>query len=185
MPRLRDRYANEVVPELKKTLGVANALRVPKVEKIVVNMGIGLADRDVFKAHNEELARITGQKPVVTRARKSISNFKIREGLELGAKVTLRGDRMFEFLDRLISAALPRIRDFRGVSAGAFDGAGNYTLGVREQTIFPEIDPDSTNESQGLDVTIVTSTDSDDEAFELLKLLGMPFAEKKAAGEES
>jgi len=184
MPILRDRYVDEVVPQLKEEFGVTNTMRLPKVVKVVVNMGIGICDRDVFKAHTEALAAITGQKPLLTKARKSISNFKLREGMEVGAKVTLRADRMYEFLDRLISAALPRIRDFRGVSPGAFDGCGNYTLGIREQAIFPEIDPNEAGAIQGMDVTIVTSTDSDDEARTLLKLLGMPFAEHAAEGRE-
>jgi large subunit ribosomal protein L5 len=178
MPRLKDKYANEVVPKLQEQLGVTNRLQVPRLVKVVVNMGIGVVDKDAFKTHVEELARISGQKPIITRARQSISNFKLREGMTIGAKVTLRADRMYEFLDRLISAALPRIRDFRGLRRDAFDGRGNYTLGVREQTIFPEIDPNHAGAIQGMDITIVTTGRSDDDARALLSLLGMPFATK-------
>jgi large subunit ribosomal protein L5 len=178
MPRLKDKYVNEVVPKLQQQLGVSNRLQVPRLAKVVVNMGIGVVDKDVFKTHVEELTRITGQKPIITRARKSISNFKLREGMTIGAKVTLRADRMYEFLDRLIGAALPRIRDFRGLRRDAFDGRGNYTLGIREQTIFPEIDPNHAGAIQGMDITIATSARSDDDARALLTLLGMPFASK-------
>ena len=178
MPRLKDKYIKDVVPKLKQDLGATNVLRVPRLVKVVVNMGIGVADKDAFKAHVEELGRITGQKPIVTRAKKSISNFKLREGMTIGAKVTLRGNRMYEFLDRLISAALPRIRDFRGLRRDAFDGRGNYTLGVLEQTIFPEIDPNHAGAIQGMDITIVTTGRNDDEARALLSALGMPFASK-------
>lgn len=176
MATLKEKYVKEVVPGLKEKLGMKNAMRVPRLSKVVVNMGMGIKDDGAMKTHVEELAQITGQKPQVTRSRKSISNFKLREGMPIGAKVTLRGVRMYEFLDRLINAALPRIRDFRGVSARAFDGRGNYTLGLKEQTIFPEIDPNHAGAPQGMDITIVTSTNSDDEARELLRLLGMPFA---------
>jgi len=178
MPKLKDKYVSEVIPKLREQLGLTNRLRLPRLVKVVVNMGIGVADKDAFKAHVGELALITGQKPIVTQARVSISNFKLREGMAIGAKVTLRGNRMYEFLDRLISGGLPRIRDFRGLRRDAFDGRGNYTLGVREQTIFPEIDPNHAGAVQGMDITIVTTGKSDDEARTLLSLLGMPFASK-------
>jgi large subunit ribosomal protein L5 len=152
-------------------------MRAPRLLKIVVNMGFDAeTDRDAVKAVVEDLAKIAGQRPVVTKARKSISNFKLREGMSIGAKVTLRGDRMYEFLDRLITAALPRIRDFRGVSVRSFDGRGNYTLGLAEQSIFPEIHPDQIKKTQGMDITFVTNAPTNDEARELLRLLGMPFA---------
>ncbi len=178
MSVLREKYEKEVVPAMMSKLGIKNKMRVPHLIKVVVNMGVGIAEKDAFKLHTEELAKITGQKPQVTRSRKSISNFKLREGMDIGAKVTLRGARMFEFLHRLIHAALPRIRDFRGVSSTAFDGRGSYTMGIKEQTIFPEIDPNNVTAVQGMDITIVTSATSDKEALELLKLLGMPFAGK-------
>lgn len=177
-PRLKAKYNDEVVGKLGELLGIANRLRVPRLTKIVVNMGIGIADKDVFKGHVDELATITGQKPIITKARTSISNFKLREGMNIGAKVTLRGTRMYEFLDRFISGALPRIRDFRGLSLHAFDGRGNYTIGIKEQTIFPEIDPNHAGAIQGMDITIVTTGRTDQESRELLKLLGMPFAAK-------
>jgi large subunit ribosomal protein L5 len=178
MATMKERYETEVVPRLQEELGVKGRLRVPRVVKIVVNMGMGVVDKDTLKTHIEEMMQITGQRPVVTRARKSISNFKLREGMSIGAKVTLRGRRMYEFLDRLISAALPRIRDFRGVPVTAFDGHGNFTLGVREQTIFPEIDPNHAGDTQGMDITIVTSGRKDEEGLLLLKMLGMPFGGK-------
>jgi large subunit ribosomal protein L5 len=177
-PNLKTKYVNEVVPKLAEKLGVQNRLRLPRLVKVVVNMGIGIADKDAFKVHVAELTAITGQKPIITKARKSISNFKLRQGMNIGAKVTLRGNRMYEFLERFISAALPRIRDFRGLSPHAFDGRGNYTIGIREQTIFPEIDPNHAGALQGMDLTIVTTARNDREAHELLKLLGMPFAGK-------
>jgi len=176
MANLKDRYIKEGIPNLMTALGIRNMMRVPRITKVVVNMGMGVKDKDVLKAHVDALMRITGQRPVVTRSRKSISNFKLREGMDLGAKVTLRGDRMYEFLERLIQAALPRIRDFRGVSPAAFDGRGNYTMGIKEQTIFPEIDPNTVSDVQGMDITIVTSAPNDKEALELLKQFGMPFA---------
>ncbi len=178
MPTLKDKYRNEVVVRLAKELGFSNKMRVPRLEKVVINMGFGVVDKDQLKACTDDLSRIAGQKPIVRKARKSISNFKIREGMNVGAKVTLRGERMYEFLDRLISAALPRIRDFRGVSPRAFDGRGNYTLGIKEQTIFPEVDPNNVTVPQGMDVTIVTTAGNDDEARKLLTYLGMPFAGK-------
>ena len=176
MTTLAKKYANEIRPELAKTLGMQNMLGVPRLEKVVVNMGIGTTRRESANALAEELGKITGQKAVLTKARMSISNFKLREGMIIGAKVTLRGRRMYEFLDRLLNAALPRIRDFRGVPTTAFDGRGNYTMGLREQTIFPEIDPDAVSVSQGMDITIVTSAATDDAARELLKLVGVPFS---------
>ncbi len=182
MSTLKEQYRTEALPALKEKLGVTNTMQLPRLSKVVVNMGLGIVDKDALKARTGELAMITGQRPVMTRARLSISNFKLREGMTIGAKVTLRGTRMFEFLDRLINAALPRIRDFRGVSEDAFDGKGNYTLGLKDQMIFPEVDPDKVSASQGMNVTIVTTARSNEDAYELLKLLGMPFAKKKDEG---
>ncbi len=174
---LKELYRTRIVPEIQKERGIANPLRVPRLVKIVVNMGFDAdTDRDTMKALAEDLARITGQRPMVTHARKSISNFRLRAGMPIGAKVTLRGDRMYEFLHRLIFAGLPRIRDFRGVSPRSFDGRGNFSLGLREQTIFPEINPDHVKKVQGMDVTVVTNAGRDDEARDLLTRLGMPFA---------
>jgi len=178
MATLQDKYLNEVVPALTKELEYTNPMKVPKVTKVVVNMSTNVnVDKDTFKAMTEDLALITGQRPLVTKARKSISNFKLREGVPVGAKVTLRGKRMFEFLDRLIGVALPRIRDFRGVSPKGFDGRGNYNLGLNEQSYFPEVDPDKIKKSQGMDICVVTTAETDNEGRELLKRLGMPFAE--------
>lgn len=175
--RLKERYRTEVVEALRKERGYANAMQVPRLDKIVVNVGVGTdVDRDALKAVTEDMSRITGQRPVVTKARKSISNFKLREGMSIGAKVTLRGDRMYEFLDRLLNVALPRIRDFRGVPNKSFDGSGNYSLGLKEQSIFPEINPDQVKRVQGMDITMVTTAATDEEARDLLRLLGMPFA---------
>lgn len=179
MSNLKEKYTKEILPVLMKEMGVGNKLMVPRLSKIVVNMGMGIKDKDVLKKHVEALAAITGQKPAVTRSRKSISNFKLREGMQIGAKVTLRGQMMFDFLERLINAALPRIRDFRGISTKGFDGMGNFTLGIKEQTIFPEIDPNNVSDTQGMDITMVTTAKSDADALLLLKSLGMPFAEKK------
>lgn len=178
MARLKDSYNNEVRTKLAEKLGLKNRMQIPRVVKVVVNMGLGIADKDAIKRHTDELAAITGQRPVVIKARKSISNFKLREGMVIGTKVTLRGTLMYEFLDRLINAALPRIRDFRGVSGRGFDGRGNYTLGLKDQSIFPEIDPNTVVGTQGMDITIVTSTEDDRAARELLTMLGMPFAAK-------
>jgi len=178
MATLKDKYDKEVMPQLCEKLGGRQRLSVPRVKKVVVNMGTGVMDKDEYQAHVDELAKITGQRPQIRKARKSISNFKLREGMTIGARVTLRGRRMYEFLDRLINAALPRIRDFRGISGAAFDGRGNYTLGIKDQTIFPEIDPDAVKGTQGMDITFVTSAADDRAAKELLKLLGMPFADK-------
>ena len=178
VPRLRQRYVDEIRPNLAKALGRKNVLALPKLQKIVVNMGVGEATAE--KKHLDEavdaLSQITGQKPLIAKARKSVAGFKLREGMPIGAKVTLRGARMYEFLDRLISLALPRVRDFRGLNPNGFDGRGNYSLGLQEQLVFPELNPDKFHRVQGMNVTIVTSTDSNDEARELLKSFGMPFA---------
>lgn len=177
MSALRTKYLKEIVPQLRDGGQYANVHLIPRITKVVINICVGTKhDRDALTEAAEELATITGQKPALTKARTSVSNFKLREGMLLGAKVTLRGQRMYEFLDRLMNNALPRIRDFRGVSARSFDGRGNYTLGIQEQTIFPEIDPNKVKRSQGMDVTIVTTARTDDEARELLRALGMPFA---------
>jgi large subunit ribosomal protein L5 len=177
MARLKERYHEEVVSDLEERFGIENPMRVPGLEKIVVNMGVGEAvvNSRALDGAMEDLAKITGQKAQLRRARKSIAGFKIREGMPVGARVTLRGERMWEFLDRFISIALPRVRDFRGVSPASFDGHGNYAVGLREQVIFPEISYDSIDATRGLDVAIVTTTESDEEARELLRLLGMPF----------
>ena len=177
MARLKDRYVEEIAPSLRERFGIDNPMRVPRLEKIVVNMGVGEAAQNsrTLDGAMEDLARITGQKAQLRRARKSIAGFKIREGMPVGARVTLRGERMWEFLDRLISVALPRVRDFRGVSPNSFDGHGNYALGLREQLIFPEISYDAIDATRGLDVAVVTTTESDEEAREFLRLLGMPF----------
>jgi large subunit ribosomal protein L5 len=179
MARLLDRYQKEILPALSKKLGRKNVLSLPKLQKIVVNMGVGkaLQDKNRMEQAAEQLAQITGQKGQITKAKLAVSGFRLREGNEIGCRVTLRGRRMYEFLDRLISIALPRIRDFRGVNPKSFDGNGNYSLGLAEQSVFPEIDPDKVNFVQGMDVTFVTSTRSDDEARELLKGFGMPFRE--------
>jgi large subunit ribosomal protein L5 len=177
-PRLKTRFREELAPRLVRELGYRNVMQVPRLDKIVVNMGIGDAVKDgrMLDAALADLEVITGQKPVVTKARKSIAGFKLREGMSIGAKVTLRGDRMWEFLDRIISLALPRIRDFRGLSPSAFDGHGNYTLGVTEQLIFPEIDYDKVAKVRGMDITIVTTASSDEEGRALFTALGFPFA---------
>jgi large subunit ribosomal protein L5 len=175
--RLQDKYKKEVVPVLTKDFGLKNIMEVPKVEKVVINVGMGGASQNikVLDAAVAELVKITGQKPLVTRSKKAISNFKIRENMPIGAKVTLRGTRMYEFLDRLINIAIPRIRDFRGVSNRSFDGRGNYTLGVKEQIIFPEIEYDKVEKIHGMDVCIVTTAPNNDQAKRLLQLMGMPF----------
>jgi large subunit ribosomal protein L5 len=177
MARLKDRYNEEIAPALKERFGIENPMRIPRLEKIVVNMGVGEASQNsrALDGAMEDLAKITGQKAQMRRARKSIAGFKIREGMPVGARVTLRGERMWEFLDRLVSVALPRVRDFRGISPSSFDGHGNYALGLREQLIFPEISYDAIDTTRGLDVAVVTTTESDEEARELLRLLGMPF----------
>ncbi len=176
-PRMRERYNKTVVPALMKRFGYKNPMEVPRVQKIVVNMGLGdaVANPKIIDAAVEELTAITGQKPVITRARKSIAGFKLREGMPIGVKVTLRRERMWEFFDRLVSLSLPRVRDFRGISPRAFDGAGNYTLGLKEQIVFPEINFDKVDKVKGMNITVVTSAESNEEAKELLGQLGMPF----------
>jgi large subunit ribosomal protein L5 len=180
MSRLRELYLKEAVPALLKQFGYKNVMAVPRMSKININMGVGeaIANAKVLDTAAEELASITGQRPVVTKARKSIAAFKLRQGMPIGVTVTLRGSRMYEFLDRLVSVALPRVRDFRGVSLRSFDGRGNYTLGLKDQLIFSEIDYGKVDKARGMNVTIVTTAKSDEEAFELLKLMGMPFAKK-------
>ena len=179
VPRLKTRYREEIVPALRDEFGFANVMQVPGLTKIVVNMGVGEAARDskLIEGAIKDLASITGQKPQVTKARKSIAQFKLREGMPIGAHVTLRGDRMWEFLDRLLSVALPRIRDFRGLSAKQFDGRGNYTFGLNEQSMFHEIDQDAIDRVRGMDITVVTTASTDDEGRALLKHLGFPFKE--------
>ena len=177
MARLKEMYKSDVVPALKERFNYANVMQVPKIDKVVINVGVGEATQDpkVLDACVSDIMTITGQKPVITKAKKSIAAFKVREGMPVGVKVTLRGERMYEFLDRLISVALPRIRDFQGVSSKSFDGRGNYSLGLREQLIFPEISYDKIDKIRGLEVVMATTADTDEEAFELLKLMGMPF----------
>jgi large subunit ribosomal protein L5 len=177
MSRLKDRYLNEVVPGLKKEFGYKNVMAIPKLEKVVVNMGLGEATQNVklIDAGADELGRVTGQRPVTTRAKKSIAAFKVRAGMPVGTMVTLRGDRMYEFLDRLLNIALPRVRDFKGVSPKGFDGRGNYTLGLRDQLLFPEIDYMKVDKARGMNVSVVTTAKTDEEARRLLQLLGMPF----------
>jgi large subunit ribosomal protein L5 len=186
-PRLRARYQSEIVPALKDRFSFSSVMQVPRVEKIVVNMGLGEAVREprLLEIATADLEIITGQKAVITKARKSIAGFKLRAGMPIGAKVTLRGARMWEFLDRLLSIALPRIRDFRGLNPRAFDGRGNYTLGVTEQLIFPEIDYDKVQRQLGMDITIVTTARTNDEGFALLEALGFPFAQLTAEAEAS
>ena len=174
MARLKDEYASRMVKELEQKLGVTNKMLIPRLQKIVINMGFGIVSKDDQKTLVDDLTAITGQKPMVCKAKKSISNFKLREGMVIGAKVTLRGDRMWEFADRLISAALPRIRDFRGVPNRGFDGAGNYTLGIKEHTIFPELIESAAH--SGMDITFVTSSTDNKACKELLNSMGMPFA---------
>lgn len=177
MPRLKARYRTEIVPSLFKSLNLSSIMEVPALEKIVVNVGVGDAtgNAKLLEESVRELTDITGQKPVITKAKKSIATFKLREGQAIGAKVTLRGRKMYEFLDKLIAIALPRVRDFRGVSRNAFDGRGNYTLGIKEQLIFPEINFDRVNKVRGMDIVIVTTAKNDDHAFALLQAFGMPF----------
>lgn len=181
IPRLKQRYREELVAALREEFGYGNALQVPRVTKVVVNMGVGEAARDakLIEGAIRDLASITGQKPAVTKARKSIAQFKLREGMPIGAHVTLRGNRMWEFLDRLVTIALPRIRDFRGLSPMQFDGKGNYTFGLNEQSMFHEIDPDSIDRVRGMDITVVTSATNNYEGRALLKLLGFPFKEER------
>ncbi|OXS73859.1 50S ribosomal protein L5 [Domibacillus enclensis] len=177
MNRLKEKYQKEITPALVSKFNYASVMQVPKIEKIVVNMGVGEAVQNakVLDTAVEELTQITGQKPMVTKAKTSIAGFRLREGMPIGAKVTLRGERMYEFLDKLVSVSLPRVRDFRGVSKKAFDGRGNYTLGVKEQLIFPEIDYDKVSKVRGMDIVIVTTANTDEEARELLTQIGMPF----------
>jgi large subunit ribosomal protein L5 len=177
MARLKDKYKNEIAPAIAKEFGIENPMAIPRIEKIVVNMGVGeaISNAKILDTATEELRSITGQKPVVTKAKKSIASFKLRQGMNIGTMVTLRGERMYEFLDRLISVALPRVRDFRGVSAKAFDGRGNYTLGIREQLIFPEIDFNKVDKTRGMNISIITSAKTDEQSRALLKALGMPF----------
>lgn len=177
-PRLKEKYYKELAPKLKEELGIANVNDIPKLEKIVVNMGVGEAatDSKLIDAAVENLRVITGQQPMICRAKKSIATFKLRAGMPIGAKVTLRGDRMYEFFDRLIAASIPRIRDFRGLPANSFDGHGNYSMGVTEQIIFPEIDYDKVDRTRGMDITFVTTAKTDDEGRALLNAFGFPFA---------
>ncbi|HNP20212.1 MAG TPA: 50S ribosomal protein L5 [Fulvivirga sp.] len=179
-PRLKDKFQKEIVPALKEKFQYTSVMQVPKVTKICLNKGVGaaVADKKLVDVAVEELTTITGQRAVATISKKAISNFKLREDMPIGAKVTLRGDKMYEFLDRLMAVALPRVRDFKGVSDKGFDGRGNYTLGVQEQIIFPEISIDKVNKINGMDITFVTSANTDEESYELLKAFGMPFANK-------
>jgi large subunit ribosomal protein L5 len=179
---MQEKYNNEVVPALRKAFDLKNVMEVPRIQKVVVNIGMGEAmdNPKSMEAAVSDLTIITGQKPIMTKARKSIANFKLREGRLIGTKVTLRGDRMWSFLDRLMNTALPRVRDFRGISGNAFDGRGNYTLGLRDQLIFPEIEYDKIDKLRGMEVTIVTTARDDDQARTMLQLLGMPFSKKEA-----
>jgi large subunit ribosomal protein L5 len=179
-PRLKEKYLKEIVPSLKSKFQYKSIMQVPKIEKICINKGVGaaVADKKIVDVALEEITTITGQRAVSTKARKAISNFKLRENLPIGVRVTLRGERMYEFLDRLMNVALPRVRDFRGVSDKGFDGRGNYTLGVKEQIIFPEISIEKVTRINGMDITFVTSASTDEESFELLKAFGMPFVTK-------
>lgn len=178
-PRLQEKYKNEVVQAMVEKFGYKNVMEVPKLEKIVINMGVGEAkdNQKVLESAVNDLTIISGQKPILTRAKKSVANFKIRENMALGCKVTLRGAKMYEFADKLVSIALPRVRDFRGVSDKAFDGRGNYSLGIKEQLIFPEVEYDKIDKVRGMDIIFVTSANTDEEARELLRFLGMPFAQ--------
>jgi large subunit ribosomal protein L5 len=182
VPRLQARYENEVLPALAKTLGRENRLSLPRIDKVVVNMGVGSAiqEKKHLETAVEALSEITGQKPVITLSRKAIAGFRLREGMAIGCKVTLRRQRMYEFLDRLLSLALPRVRDFRGLNPDGFDGHGNYSLGLSEQLVFPELNPDKYTRPQGMNITIVTSGGTDDEVREMLRMMGMPF---RAAGQ--
>lgn len=177
MSRLKETYTNEIAPALQKKFGYKNVMQIPKMDKIVVNMGVGEAKENakLLESAVADMQLITGQKPVITKAKKSIANFKIREGMNIGCKVTLRGDKMYDFMDRLINLALPRVRDFRGVNPDAFDGRGNYALGIKEQLIFPEVEYDKVDKVRGMDIIFVTTAQTDEEARELLKLFNMPF----------
>ena len=180
MSSLKEKYANEVIPAMMKEFGYTNRLAVPRLEKIVVNMGVGDAIQNpkLLDAAVSDLSQITGQRPVVTKAKKSIAAFKLRTGMSIGCKVTLRGERMYDFFSRLVNLALPRVRDFRGISPRGFDGRGNYSLGLKEQLVFPEIDYDKVEQVRGMDIVIVTSAESDEEGLRFLKLMGMPFREQ-------
>ena len=180
MPRLKEKYQKEIAPAIMKEFDYKNVNQVPRIEKVVVNMGVGDAatDKKLINGAIEDLSVITGQKPTTTRAKKSIAGFKLREGMAIGAKSTLRGDRMWEFLDRLLATALPRVRDFRGLSPKSFDGRGNYSLGLTEQLVFTEVDYDKVDHTRGMDITVVTTANENDPAFKLLQMLGFPFAEK-------
>lgn len=182
VPRLKERFISEVIPAMQREFGYQNIMQVPRVVKVVVNIGLGeaLQNAKALDAATRDLATITGQRPVITRAKKSIATFRLRAGNPIGAKVTLRGKRMYDFLDRLFNVALPRMRDFRGVSPDSFDGRGNYTLGLREQLVWPEIDYDAIDKVRGMEITIVTTAKTDDEARHLLQLLGMPFGRRSA-----
>ena len=182
--RLKDKYDKEILPALKEKFGRDNILSLPKLQKVVINMGVGSAtqDKKELADASEAMGLIAGQKPVITKARKSIANFRLREGQAIGCKVTLRGDQMYEFVDRLLALTLPRVRDFRGVSSTAFDGNGNYSLGLNEYLVFPELNPDKFTRTQGMNIVFVTSTDNDEEGRELLRLFGMPFRELAAKG---
>ncbi len=186
-PRLADKYKKEVIPALVKKFGYKSVMQTPRLEKICVNRGVNgaVADKKLVDVAVDELSNITGQKAIATRSKKDISNFKLRKDMPIGARVTLRGERMYEFLDRLIAVALPRVRDFKGISDKAFDGRGNYTLGVTEQIIFPEIDIDKVNKITGMDITFVTTAQNNEEAYELLKELGMPFKNMKKEAQEA
>jgi large subunit ribosomal protein L5 len=177
MSRLKERYENDVAPALRKEFGYTNVMAIPKIQKVVVNMGLGEATQNakIVDTGADELARVTGQKPVVTRAKKSIAQFKVRKGMPIGTMVTLRGPRMWDFLDRLMAVALPRVRDFRGVSPRGFDGRGNYTLGLKDQLLFPEIDYMKVDKARGMNISVVTTAATDEESRKLLQLLGMPF----------
>jgi large subunit ribosomal protein L5 len=184
-PRLRDLYHKEVVPQMRERFGYKNAMQVPRIEKVVLNVGVGVAVQEPKQLDNaiSDISLITGQRPVVTRAKKSISNFKIREGMRIGLKVTLRRERMYYFLDKLFNVVMPRLRDFQGVSPDSLDGRGNFAMGVREQIVFPEIDYDKVDKTRGMDIIIVTSARTDEEARHLLRLMGLPFAERRTPQE--
>lgn len=179
MPRLKDKYRSEIVSQLKTKFQYKSVMQVPKLEKVVLNMGVNdiRENPKALESATRDLAQVTGQKPIITKAKKSVANFKVRQGMNLGTKVTLRGDRMYEFVDKLFNLSLPRVRDFRGVSQNSFDGRGNYSLGVKEQLIYPEINYDKVDKIRGMDITFVTTAQTDEEARELLKLLGMPFSQ--------
>ncbi|MFA5688781.1 MAG: 50S ribosomal protein L5 [Kiritimatiellales bacterium] len=182
---MKKKYREVAVPELQKKFSYANPMQIPRLSKITINVSVGMQyDRDALQAVLDDVAKLSGQRPSTIKAKRSVSNFKLREGVSLAGKVTLRGNRMYEFLDRLINIALPRIRDFRGIPAKSFDGHGNYTLGVKEQIIFPEINPDHVRKVHGMDVTFVTTAETNEEAYELLRLLGMPFENKNKGGQQ-